>query len=141
MAREIKFRCWDKDAERWLSDEFLIDASGVLCENECMTMRGDFVLEQYTSLKDTSGKEVYEGDIVRWDDASGGKTWRVAEVIAEPGHFTFRIIPSQCVGCFKDEPHSHRFPLGSFIYCPDIGEYGNIMEVIGNIHQNPELLK
>jgi uncharacterized phage protein (TIGR01671 family) len=83
---------------------------------------------QFTGLHDRNGKEIYEGDVVRWDDASAGKYWRVAEVVCKPGHYTFRT-------------EKHDFDMGSFIYCPDTAAHCNVMEVIGNIHENPDLIK
>ncbi|MGI2709022.1 YopX family protein [Bacillus cytotoxicus] len=85
---------------------------------------GDAILRQYTGLKDKNGKEIYEGDIVSRHE--GGIH-------------------------FQEEPLAeHVVKWGNFGWLPfEIGEgyqkcvYGEIYEfiVIGNIYENPELLK
>jgi uncharacterized phage protein (TIGR01671 family) len=56
--REIKFRAWDRKDKLWVAG-FSIGQSGTLSE------LGDKVFMQYTGLKDKTGKEIYEGDVVR----------------------------------------------------------------------------
>ena len=91
---------------------------------------------QYTGLKDCNGKEIYEGDIVRAEH-NITKTWGEGSV--EDGTLVVReeIVDSFSVEgdvCFED---------GSFMV---EGYYTGIfmpleIEIIGNIHDNPELLK
>lgn len=98
-----------------------------------------YFVNQYTGLTDSTGKKIFEGDILKWDDASGGKYWRVAQVIWNPkGCWTFRTLPNQCIGTMTD--YTHDFNMGNFIYSPNTSEHGNVMEVLGNIFENPELL-
>ena len=68
---------------------------------------------QYTGLTDRNGKEVYEGDIVRYIDAND-----------EPKTSEVRFV---------DAAFS---PLTEIMWMGDME-----CEVIGNIHDNPELLK
>lgn len=91
---------------------------------------------QYTGLKDCNGKRIYEGDIVRAEH-NITKTWGEGSV--EDGTLVVReeIVDSFSVEgdvCFED---------GSFML---EGYYIGIfmpleIEIIGNIHDNPELLK
>jgi hypothetical protein len=73
----------------------------------------DAVFQQYTGLKDSKGVEIYEGDIVEIGD-------RKKEVIFNIGMF------------YIDENYGDIVP---------ISEVDNIIKVIGNIFESPELLK
>ena len=73
---------------------------------------------QYTGLTDRNGKKVFEGDVIRY----GGK--ENTEVIYQLCEYAL---------IFK----SQKYPQ-----CGLLTEYNrNNLEVIGNIHDNPELLK
>ena len=67
---------------------------------------------QYTGLKDKNGKEIYEGDICKHQNPS------------ESNYVEYRL------GVWCLMPH------GLYLHGEDM-----MVEVIGNIYENPELLK
>lgn len=83
---------------------------------------------QYTGLKDKAGKMIFEGDIV---DASN-EWWNSA---GPAGHDSPVILVEWKNGLCGFEPFAN--------YDCDCGVYINAKncEVLGNIHDNPELLK
>lgn len=136
MNREIKFRAWDNVNKRmgyfapgfqWL-DEYdvwhLTEADGNPNSSITDVPFGDNInLMQYTGLKDKNGKEIYEGDIVK----SGLSSIRV--IVWDKGAFHSRV-PNWEPN--KDMP-SHPVNFWNI-------QYG-IPEIIGNIFENPELIK
>ncbi len=63
MSREIKFRAWDSDVERFVSGGFWINATtGNLQHLPSITVI------QYTGLKDKNDVEIYEWDILIHED-------------------------------------------------------------------------
>jgi uncharacterized phage protein (TIGR01671 family) len=124
MKREIKFRAWDK-SELFLMpwDDMYNDSSLFMpvINNE----DDNFILEQFTGLTDKNGKEIYEGDILLWSDRNGKiKKWVVdfvcggfcAKVNGKGGSWQLSILTAMS---FDTDP----------------------CEIIGNIHENPELLE
>ena len=117
--REIKFRAWDKKRNCWNFTLFDFDCDGQMIQADW------FEINQFTSLKDKNGKEIYEGDIVKWNDGYETKIYSVSwqGKLDYPG-FDFDGWEGEMAG------------LCEAVCCPDIE-----IEVIGNIYENPELLK
>lgn len=111
MNRKIKFRAMilegKNDAGTWIP----ITLHLMLHCNFQKDILDINTLSQFTGLKDKNGKEIYEGDIIRY----GRNKPKVVEMINE------RWIPF----CSGDEH----------------GYHWNMIEVIGNIYENPELME
>ena len=76
---------------------------------------------QYTGLKDRRGREIYEGDILSWKSAS--KLYPSSDFIEERGEVKW----DNKNACFSVGKSNFDFIVDS--------------KIIGNIHDNPELLK
>ena len=138
MNRVIKFRAWNPKIgmSEIVSLEFahglrLIPADIDKGRNDISD--DQWVLMQFTGLKDRHGKEIYEGDIVKVSPDEG-ENWDVGEVIYG-SYASFNVYLSK-VGTGIKSPLLN-FCVGTMgIGCADI-----YIKVIGNIYENPELLK
>jgi hypothetical protein len=111
--REFKFRVWDIGMQKYSKMPYYnIGENGHLYYGNA---KDDDVLEQYTGIKDSNDNEIYEGDILITD------TGAICEVIFDEQFVTFDIKTSRRLD-YKD------FIKGD-------------CKVIGNIHENEELLK
>lgn len=133
--RKIKVRVWSKPLERFLTkDEWFLDFDGDLHfieydedSNQYWPDRvpeENYVVQQYTGLKDSKGKEIYEGDIVKYH--------RGFESEKEIRELTSHI---------KFQDAAFGFDMKGFNDMFMSLENDSYIEVIGNIFENPELLK
>ena len=135
MNRKIKFRGRTPEG-KWLYGDLLRVAGGTLiyygspveaetCELEgvgVVLMNNEIAVVvpetvgQFTGLHDINGEEIYEGDVVKWHDKYPPKviSWFICQFDAGDTKSSMSLLS------LKDK-------------CP--------LEVIGNIHDNPELMK
>ncbi|MDK0941198.1 YopX family protein [Clostridium perfringens] len=128
MSREIKFRGWDSVNEVMLPVESINFREGYVSLNEGDNSLTDTLemieLMQYTGLKDKNRKEIYEGDILSIKIYSGDKVIVEGKTVVEFKDGCFGVIWG----------HDKAFlSLNSFFKAK--------FEVIGNIYENPELLR
>lgn len=130
--REIKFRAWDKEKRKWIylgmSSMLAITDDGHL-RQFYSTDRGlghkeyenPYVLLQFTGLRDKTGREIYEGDVVKevFDEKM-----RVCEVAWNNEGAAFELDDGTWKGGLET-PEGYEL---------------NPLEVIGNIYENPDLL-
>jgi len=131
--REIKFRAWDDKCKQWADhgdshslddlyyqDEYypLADIDFLHGPQNLIKNYGDRItVEQFTGLRDKNGNEIYEGDIVHTD-----WHWSKSEKLTQPVEYY------SANGLYS--------PFGTDDWAWD----AKVCEIIGNIHENPELV-
>lgn len=141
--RVIKFRAWDTDKKEMIyqspvSSKLLMMTwdGGLVYENG--VLQTQLVLMQFTGILDKNGKEIYEGDILCHEHTTF--PFREEVIIKEIGEVSFS---TQLV--VDNEGYRDNFVCGFLIdgEHPDwLGEEEkDKTEIIGNIYENPDLLK
>jgi len=127
--REIKFRAWDREEKKMYCPDKDGDSMELYHWDKVSTqgkpfetgdtiglelaLSGGYEMMQYTGLKDKNGKEIYEGDILRYHSPGGKK------------------------GAFDGELSVADWEM---LVGGRLDENQNYYGVIGNIYQNPELI-
>ena len=107
---KIKFRAWNPIAKNMHIDDIYAITTDEKVNLKDGLMLSGCILMQYTGLKDKNGKEIYEGDIVKWSNSVNSGVYEIK--------------------WFRTGFSSNGLPLFN----------DDVVEVIGNIYENPELL-
>lgn len=132
MSRKIKFRVWAKKRKGYRELDQLVFNNQVLeeiwvfpkdDEMQQVYHPSEMVVEQYTGLTDKNGKEIYEGDILEETVIIEGdaEEYRRYRVYWEDTRLCWCVMDHTW---FRDE----------------LWQTNASREVIGNVHENPELL-
>ena len=153
--REIKFRVWDKkekklyypgtycdrsDNEEWYGSSLSMKLQGITS----LSNDNNFELMQYTGLKDENGIDIFEGDILGYDEGQikGGQT-TFCQFVVKFGKYSCGCGDYYCnedgYGFYLSGYNGYHRSNGTsdkYEYDRRFGAY----PVIGNIYENQDLL-
>lgn len=147
MNRKIKFRAWDKACKTMIDDYAEIGGYGELYAKKFHPSSysdksvPNLILLQYTGLKDKNGKDIYEGDILSF----AGNMTADDTFSFEPNGFIYdedsihQVVWNEKLALWEldfDEKDPPKYKRDTR-YLMTAGH----CKIIGNIHQNPELLE
>ncbi len=123
-----EFRVWDGIRFLWPSEFCLFPEDDGIFSPRRLAGYGELrdipnsVIQQYTGLTDSTGKKIFEGDIVdyRYDGMSEFEKERYSSLLVSPVYWEY-------------ERWRIKYSAASYAW--------HLMKVIGNIFENPELLK
>ena len=121
-----KFRIWSKTINNWVTDLFVEN----LCNPEKDELNDIFnnevlVFQQWTGLKDKNGREIYEGDILYWTASTMMKN-NTPIIYSD----NYKAIVEYSPPIFILRETTNTTPV-----------FWDGAEIIGNIFENPELIK
>jgi len=122
MNNRFEFRVWYKGAYTFFNFDTLNQESRLFFENEIKNNN----VEQCTGLKDKNEKLIYEGDSVKWETNSQslGKQIIIGVITFDSYNTRYQITTKNNIYAFGKEY-----------------QIEEKIQIIGNIHENPELLK
>jgi len=121
--RELKFRVWDEKYNCWDKSSLLI------YPNEEIKKQGR-VIQWFTGLKDKSGKEIYEGDIIELHTAANDK----AKDVKDNHCGLYEIYWDRCYKLKTIKPNWFFIPN----FESPAADY-NIMKVVSNVFEYKEV--
>lgn len=132
MSRTVKVRAWDDLQKVYMKatyggEEPRFDENGVYE----IDVPSYWTLEQFTGLVDRNGIEIYEGDIVQLfgEDCEAPPCYRYVGAITWNPETLGYSVEGREIGGDPDD--------GGI---PALRASGYVVALLGNIHQNPELL-
>ena len=127
--REIEFRAWDNLEKRmrkvvslYWRDDKLVSAK-LEGDNEPISIEGRLVIEEWTGLYNRAGQKIYVGDILALYRKDGSID-NVCQVIWDE----------------LDDEYNWK-PVGEDSWSDIFSAFYDDYKVIGNIHENPELVE
>lgn len=150
MNNRLKFRVWDVKNKRFSIDSSFVAILGngrvVVSDSGYYnhfhnTNEEDYISQQYTGLKDRTGKEIYEGDILINHNPEESYmnpcvvVWSIYEDLSYAIAYKPKGLLEDCL-----KPVIHNINGMEFIQEYNLSLYGSY-EVIGNIMENGDLLK
>lgn len=131
--RDIKFRALDSIGDgHWRYGYVFHNGKFWAIKDGIVTVGvREETIGQYTGLKDRNGKEIYEGDVLRYLE----EAYRVDEIV--PVHRDSHVTN---IGFWSGRKYFHRTPASAYDNQDDWMSWPDMYEVIGNIYENPDLL-
>lgn len=136
MNDRFRYRAWDKRYKYYCYDVQDVYDSAPSGSSWCSGAFSSFLndeyydLEQCTGLKDKNGKLIFEGDIL-----STSNTNHKYDVWEKEDFGYAAVVWNKEKACFRGSNWTWERIGAESIYCL------NFVEVVGNIHENPELLE
>lgn len=127
----LKFRAWDKkndlikDVITIYLSENAVELHFQHGENPEYKQLHEVVLMQSTGIRDTNGTEIFEGDVVRVTDGDERTDF------SDGGIGTICGLDDLYMWYIDGQVHNGLFDISRQYY----------IEVIGNVHENPELME